>query len=135
MINNITTYPATHIIKLVEKITELLGISDLIYLAPLRVKVIDKNAYVVKVSDGYVIFISHKHLKEDKITPFIIRMLIHEIWHIKQMNEGRLVITDSLFTWQGKDYPNNTQIEFRKWESEARQAELIYYKTIKNKLL
>lgn len=48
-------------------------------------------------------------------------VICHELVHLKQILDGRLVIDmdKKLFTWMGKTYLNSIPYELRPWESEA----------------
>ncbi len=63
-------------------------------------------------------------------------MFIHEIWHIKQMIEGRLKfnLTQTVATWEGEEYTAYTHHDDRAWEIEARAKEREFFKQIKTLL-
>jgi hypothetical protein len=77
--------------------------------------------------------VNEKYLREDKITNFVIRMFIHEMWHVKQMIDKRLSFNDehTKAYWNGKEYTSDISHDEREWENEARQAEQKYFKQIK----
>lgn len=123
--------------RLVNTIAHVFGIKTVVHIMPLRFKNFDENAYAVKQGCEYIIFINEKFLKSDKVNTFMIKLLIHEIWHIKQMMEGRLKFnyehTKAIFN--GVEYTNLMPHENRPFESEARKAEHIYFKQIKDLLI
>lgn len=48
-------------------------------------------------------------------------ILCHELWHLKQYQEGRLIITQDhkKVIWEGKEYDNTKEYDNRPWENEA----------------
>ena len=126
-------YKIPNIEKLVDKISKVIGLIVPVYVMPLKLKRLDENGYAVSQGGKYILFINPEILKKDKLTSFVIKLFIHELWHVKQMSEGRLVFNDNhtIATWEGKEY--NSQIEhgFRPWEIEARRMESKYYKQVK----
>ena len=76
---------------------------------------------------------NEKYLREDKITNFVIRMFIHEMWHVKQMIDKRLSFNDAHTKayWNGNEYTSDLSHDEREWENEARQAEQKYFKQVK----
>ncbi|MEL7600547.1 MAG: hypothetical protein AAGU18_10690 [Proteiniphilum sp.] len=96
----------------------------------------DENAYTVLQGGKYIIFVSPEILQKDRITYLVIRMFIHELWHVKQMLEGWLTFnkTQTIATWNDESYTVTTKHKYRPWELEARQAESKYYKQVKQKL-
>lgn len=52
--------------------------------------------------------------------------LIHEMCHVKQFVEERLVITDEQYFWEGKNIPERKTDKNYPWEIEARNYEKQY---------
>jgi len=129
-------YSIPNLKKLVNTIAHIFNIESEIFIIPLRVKELDENAYVVSSINSFIIYVNKKYLREDKITNFVIRMFIHEMWHIKQMIDGRLKfnLTQTVATWEGEEYTVHTHHDDRAWEIEAREAEDKFYKQIKELL-
>lgn len=57
-------------------------------------------------------------VKPNSLTGLI---LCHELWHLKQYQEGRLVISQDhkKVTWEGKEFDNSKEYDMRPWENEA----------------
>lgn len=129
-------YSIPNLKRLVNAIADVFGIDEEIFIMPLRIKQFDENAYAVKQGEKYFIFANDSYLKKDKLTDFVIRMFIHEMWHIKQMIEGRLKfnLTQTVATWEGEEYTVYTQHDDREWEIEARAKEREFFKQIKTLL-
>lgn len=129
-------YNIPNLKRLVNVIADVFDIDEEIFIMPLRVKQFDENAYAVKQGEKYFIFVNDSYLKKDKLTDFVIRMFIHEMWHIKQMVEGRLKfnLTQTVATWEGEEYTAYTQHDERAWEIEARAKEREFFKQIKTLL-
>jgi hypothetical protein len=129
-------YSIPNLKRLVNTIAHIFNIESEIFIMPLRVKELDENAYVVPSVNSFIIYVNEKYLREDKITNFVIRMFIHEMWHIKQMIEGRLKfnLTQTVATWEGEEYTAYTHHDDRAWEIEARAKEREFFKQIKTLL-
>ena len=137
VVSNIDTgYSITNIKRLVNTIAHVFNIESEIFIMPLRVKELDENSYVVPSINSFIIYVNEKYLREDKITNFVIRMFIHEMWHIKQMMDGRLKFNydNTKAIYNGVEYTNLTTHEDRPFEIEARKAEDIYFKQVKKLL-
>lgn len=119
--------------KLVNTVAYIFGIKESVNVMPLRLKALDEDGYAVKQGSMFTIFINKKYLKADKINNFTIRLITHEMWHIKQMIDGRLVFNEqhTKAIWEGVEYTNLTAHEDRPFEWEAREAERKYFKQIK----
>jgi hypothetical protein len=126
-------YSIPNLKKLVNTIANVFNIESEIFIMPLRVKELDENSYVVTSINSFIIYVNEKYLREDKITNFVIRMFIHEMWHIKQMIDKRLSFNDTHTKayWNGKEYTSDLSHDEREWENEARQAEQKYFKQVK----
>lgn len=129
-------YSIPNLKKLVNTIAHVFNIESEIFIMPLRVKELDENSYVVPSINSFIIYVNEKYLREDKITNFVIRMFIHEMWHIKQMIEGRLKfnLTQTVATWEGEEYTAYTHHDDRAWEIEAMAKEREFFKQIKTLL-
>ena len=127
-------YKIPNIEKLVDKISKAIGLIVPVHVMPLKLKRLDENGYAVFKAGMGTVFINTDILAKDKITPFVIKLFIHELWHIKQMSEGRLVFNDNqtIATWEGVKYTNKDV--FRPWEIEARRMETKYCKQIKKEI-
>lgn len=121
--------------KMVNTVAHVLGIQNVVHVMPMRLN-FDGNAYAVKQGCEYIIFVNEKILRSDKINDFNIRMFIHEMWHIKQMMEGRLKFNydNTKAIYDGVEYTNLVEHSKRPFESEARKAEDIYFKQVKKLL-
>ena len=119
--------------RLVNVIAHIFNIESEIFIIPLRVKKLDENSYVITSINSFIIYVNEKYLREDKITNFVIRMFIHEMWHVKQMVDKRLSFNSehTKAYWQGNEYTSDLSHDEREWEKEARQAEQKYFKQIK----
>jgi hypothetical protein len=74
---------------IVNTIAHVLKIENVVHVMPMKLN-FDGNAYAVKQGSEYIIFVNEKILRSDKINNFNIKLFIHEMWHIKQMIDGRL---------------------------------------------
>ena len=121
--------------RLVNTVAHVLGIQNVVHVMPMKLN-FDGNAYAVKQGCEYIIFVNEKILRSDKINNFNIRMFIHEMWHIKQMMEGRLKFNydNTKAIYNGVEYTNLVEHNKRPFESEARKAEDIYFKQVKKLL-
>ena len=121
--------------RIVNTVAHVLGIQNVVHVMPMKLN-FDGNAYAVKQGCEYIIFVNEKILRSDKINDFNIRMFIHEMWHIKQMMEGRLKFNydNTKAIYDGVEYTNLVEHSKRPFESEARKAEDIYFKQVKKLL-
>ena len=126
-------YNIPNLKMLVNVIAGVFDIDEEIFIMPLRIKQFDENAYVAPFLNSFIIYVNEKYLREDKITNFVIRMFIHEMWHVKQMIDKRLSFNDTHTKayWNGKEYTSDLSHDEREWEKEARQAEQKYFKQVK----
>ena len=117
---------------IVNTIAHVLKIENVVHVMPMKLN-FDGNAYAVKQGSEYIIFVNEKILRSDKISNFNIRLFIHEMWHIKQMIDGRLKFNydNTKAIYDGVEYTNIVAHEDRPFESEARKAEDIYFKQVK----
>ena len=121
--------------RLVNTVAHVLGIQNVVHIIPMKLN-FDDNAYAIKQGLEYVIFVNEKILRSDKINNFNIKMFIHEMWHIKQMMEGRLKFNydNTKAIYNGVEYTNLMAHGDRPFEQEARKAEGIYFKQVKKLL-
>ena len=117
---------------IVNTIAHILKIENLVHVMPMKLN-FDGNAYVVKQGCEYIIFVNERILRSDKISNFNIRLFIHEMWHIKQMMDGRLKFNydNTKAFYDGVEYTNLVAHEDRPFEQEAREAERIYFKQVR----
>ena len=75
-------------------------------------------------------------LKADELTDPVINLFIHEVWHVRQMEDGRLINNDAytVAIWDGVYYSMEMQHEKRPWEVEAIKMEAEYFKQVKDKI-
>ena len=118
--------------RIVNTIAHVLKIENAVHVMPMKLN-FDGNAYAVKQGCEYIIFVNEKILRSDKINNFNIKLLIHEMWHIKQMIDGRLKFNDdnTKAIYNGVEYTNLIAHEDRPFENEAREAEDKYFKQVK----
>lgn len=83
-------YSIPNLKRLVNTIAHIFNIESEIFIMPLRVKELDENAYVVSSINSFIIYVNELYLRKDKVSDFMIRMFIHEMWHVKQMADKRL---------------------------------------------
>jgi hypothetical protein len=121
--------------RIVNTVAHVLGIQNVVHVMPMRLN-FDGSAYAVKQGCEYIIFVNEKILYSDKITNFTIKIFIHEMWHIKQMVDGRLKFNhdNTKAVFEGVEYTNLIAYENRPFEVEARRAEDIYFKQVKKLL-
>ncbi|NLN24979.1 MAG: hypothetical protein GX163_04890 [Bacteroidetes bacterium] len=121
--------------RMVNTVAHVLGIQNVVHVMPMKLN-FDANAYAVKQGCEYIIFVNEKILRSDKINNFNIRMFIHEMWHVKQMMEGRLKFNydNTKAIYNGVEYTNLVAHENRPFEVEARRAEGVYFKQVKKLL-
>ena len=121
--------------RMVNTVAHILGIQNVVHVMPMKLN-FDGNAYAVKQGCEYIIFVNEKILRSDKINNFNIKMFIHEMWHIKQMMDGRLKFNydNTKAIYNGVEYTNLMAHEDRPFEVEAREAENKYFKQVKKLL-
>lgn len=94
----------------------------------------DYPGYVEKKDGGYTIYIDPAILKKDELTDFVVSLFIHELWHVRQMEAGRLTSNSAgtVAVWEGVHFAM-TVIPHgkRPWEIEARMMEAKYYSQVK----
>ena len=121
--------------KLVNTVAYVLGIQNVVHVMPMRLN-LDGVAYAVKQGCEFIIFCNKDFLNKDKITNFSIKVIIHEMWHVKQMMDGRLAFNydNTKAIYKGVEYTNLVEHSKRPFEVEARKAERIYFDRVKELL-
>lgn len=123
--------------RLADVIMKVLDISVPVAIMPLRMKTSNAAGYAEKKSDGYTIFIDTDVLRKDEPTDIAINLFIHELWHVKQMETGRLDINsaDTVAKWEGTHYTIAAiNHDNRPWEIEAKSMESVYLEHVKSRL-
>jgi len=136
-------YYIPNISRLAEVVIKVLGVSSEVDIRPLRMKTSDAIGSAEKSGNkytndrGYTVFIDQSILKADELTDPVISLVIHEIWHIKQMEDGRLKNNDAytVAIWEGVHYTMTMPHDQRPWEIEARMMEEKYLNQIKEQIL
>src|SRR5690554_823256 len=120
---------------IVNALAHIIKIGNVVHVMRMRLN-FDGNAYAVKQGCEYIIFVNEKILRSDKINSVNIKMFIHEMWHIKQMMDGRLKFNcdNTKAIYNGVEYTNLMAHEDRPFELEAKKAEDIYFKQVKKLL-
>lgn len=106
-------YNIDNFVALVNISAHLLDISNdiSVYIMPMN-KNLDKDyhAFIHKVNDFmYIIYIKENTLKKNKINNFNIHMILHEMGHLLQYNDKRLIMSEDnkSVIWEGIKYDNN----------------------------
>ena len=122
----------SNLIRILNAAKSVLNINTDVNIAPMRVK-LDDTAYAYKVLDSYFIYINEDIFRKDKINNFNIRVIIHELYHIKQMIDGDLKFSDDhkIVYWKNVKYDKSYSYDERPFEVEARLAETKYFKQVK----
>lgn len=130
------SYGAKNITKLCAIIQDVIGLKVDAYIIPKKDGFLDDYGYAVKEGNFYQVFVKPEILKSDKITNFVIRLFIHELWHLKQMSENHLTFNSNrtVAFWNGKEYTNDIAHGDREWEIEAKRMETKYFKQVKERL-
>lgn len=125
-------YEIPNIKRLVNTAAHVLGIKKAVHVMPMKLN-FDGVAYAVKQGCEFIIFCNKDFLNKDKITNFSIRVIIHEMWHVKQMMDGRLTLNynNTKAIYNGVEYTNLVEHSKRPFEVEARRAEKIYFDRVK----
>jgi hypothetical protein len=82
------------------------------------------DALILYDSGMYTIYV--KDFSRNKLA----EILAHELIHLKQMEDGRLINHGTHITWEGEDY-GDVSYEGREWEREAFNGQ----RKLKNKIL
>jgi hypothetical protein len=132
-------YYIPNISRLAEVVIKELGVSSEVDIRPLKMQTSNAIGSAEKYANdrGYTVFIDPSILKADELTNSVICLLIHEIWHVKQMEEGRLMNNDvyTVAVWEGVHYTMTMPHDQRPWEIDARRMEEKYLNQIKEQIL
>lgn len=122
----------SNLIRILNAAKSVLNINTDVNIAPMKVK-LDDTAYAYKTMDSYFIYINEDIFRKDKINNFNIRVIIHELYHIKQMIDGDLKFSDDhkVVYWKNIKYDKSYSYDERPFEVEARLAETKYFKQVK----
>lgn len=128
-------YNIPNIKRLVNIIAKEFGITEVVHIIPMRVN-LDDSAYVVRQGGQNIIYVNNDILDEDRLSDFVIKMFIHELWHVQQYAKGLLVSSEDgkKVIWRGVEYDNSLPHGQRPWEKESRKLETHYIKRIKNNI-
>lgn len=123
--------------KLLDVVVNVLGVSSPVDIQPLRIKTLNAVGYTEKRGDKYTISIDTGILRADEISDPVISLLIHEVWHVKQMECGWLRENTeyTVAVWKGIHYTMAIPHDRRPWEIEAKNKETEYLNQIKKQLL
>lgn len=133
-------YDISNIIKIVDVCTDYLEIEDVdIYISPMRKDFEDDYfAFIQQANEiMFVVYIKESILKRNKITKFNVKMLLHEMVHLRQYVDKHLSVpsTNSNFAiWKGKKYDSSFEYNQRPWEMEAENVVRKGYKELYKKL-
>ena len=123
--------------KLLDVVVNVLGVSSPVDIQPLKIKTLNAVGYTEKRKDKYTVFIDTNILKADELTDPVINLFIHEVWHVRQMEDGRLKNNDAytVAIWEGVHYTMTMPHDQRPWEIDARRMEEKYLNQIKEQIL
>lgn len=119
--------------RIVNTASSVMGMDSIVHLMPMKIK-LSEHAYTVKQGCEYIIYLSEQILSKDELSDFNIKVLTHELWHVRQIKSGELKFHDKRVEWRGRFYDNSQPDHLRGWEQEARRAERKYFKQIKELL-
>lgn len=133
-------YDISNIVKIIDICTDYLEIEDVdIYISLMRKDFEDDYfAFIQQASETmFVVYIKERILKRNKITKFNVKMLLHEMVHLRQYVDKHLSVpsTNSNFAiWKGKKYDSSFEYNQRPWEMEAEDISKKGYKELYKKL-
>lgn len=130
-------YYIPNIRKLTDVIIGMLDISAPVSIMPLRIKTPDEIGCAEKRGGEYIVYIDQNTLRNDELSDFAINLLIHELWHVKQMEDGRLLSNSAqtVAIWEGIHYPMTViPHEKRPWEIEAKHRNSVYLEKVKEQI-
>lgn len=130
-------YYIPNIRKLADVVINVLGISVPVSIMPLRIKTPDEIGCAEKRGGEYIIYIDQNTLRNDELSDFVISLFIHEIWHVKQMANERLLLNaaHTIAIWEGMHYRIDTIVhDNRPWEIEAKRMEAVYLEKVKEQM-
>lgn len=125
----------SNIIKISNIIIDILDIKSDVYIMPMRLK-LNSHAYTVDQNNKKIIFVNPNILKKNKASSSNIKLMIHELTHVMQIERGDLVINSdhTQILWMGKDYTKYRDYKDIPYEMEAINNEDKYLKTVYNKM-
>lgn len=129
IIRNTTDYEVVNLINAVNEVLNLEGVTIFV-----------KRMPETKLQKGYIITSDNKYgsviqankkvyflmLRDNLETSFINKVIIHELSHIIQMENGDLIMNhnSNIVIWKGIEYNiNKVKHNFQKWEIDAREKE------------
>lgn len=129
-------YSIPNIKKAVNVIAKVIGLSHKVYVMPLRIKKLDNHSYIVVQQKKIIIFVGVSILAADRLSSAVLRLLIHELYHCRQIANGDLSYNNTMTVaiWMGKEYTSDIRHEDREWEQQARDAERQYITAVKKKI-
>ena len=133
-------YDISNIIKIIDMCVDYLEIEGVdIYISPMKKDFeSDYFAFIQQASETmFVVYIKERILKRNKIDRFNVKMLLHEMVHLRQYVDKHLSVptTNSSFAiWKGKRYNSNFEYNQRPWEMEAEQISKKGYRGILKEL-
>lgn len=137
-------YYIPNISRLAKVVLKELGVSSEVDIQPLKIKTSDAiscverhgSKYDANKKAKYTISIDTEILRADELSDPVISLLIHEVWHVKQMEDGRLKSNTeyTVAVWEGVHYTMTIPHDRRPWEIEARKKELEYLNQVKEQL-
>ena len=133
-------YDISNIIKIIDMCVDYLEIEGVdIYISPMKKDFeSDYFAFIQQASETmFVVYIKESILKKNKINRFNVKMLLHEMVHLRQYVDKHLSVptTNSSFaTWKGKRYDSSFEYNQRPWEMEAEKISKKGYRGILKEL-
>jgi hypothetical protein len=126
-------YYIPNISGLAEVVLKELGVSSAVDIQPLKIKTTGVVGYLEKDGGHYTVYIDQSILRADELSDPVINLFIHEIWHIRQMEDRRLRANteNTVAVWEGIHYLMEMPHEKRPWEIEARMMEAKYISQVK----
>lgn len=94
----------------------------------------DDKAFVTRDTLSFKLHLSKSIIEKDEANKETARLFIHELTHVKQMEDGELILADhgNIVIWRGKKYNPQMDYNIRPWEKDARRAESKYIKEVWN---
>lgn len=128
-------YQIPNLKRLVNTVAHVLNIGSVVHIMPMKIP-FARKAYTARQGCENVIFLNPEILKKDELSNFNIKLIIHEMWHVAQLNEGYLKYSRdwTKVYWKGEEYDNSISHEDRPFEKEAFEAEKKYYSQVKQLL-
>lgn len=76
----------------------------------------DSNCYEARTKHRYTVVVA---VRSHGVEYTFVRNLLHELWHLKQMREGRLAFNSRHTRFDGRNYPVDMDYAEMPWEIEA----------------